>query len=85
MYKRINDYGIIGNLGSSAIVGLDGSIDWACLPHLDSPAVFFSILDDKKGGLFQIAPVGKYDSVQSYKKHTAVLETTLPQRVERSS
>lgn len=34
MYKPINDYGIIGNLGSCALGGLDGSIDWACLPHL---------------------------------------------------
>ncbi|MFQ5480046.1 MAG: glycoside hydrolase family 15 protein [Thermodesulfobacteriota bacterium] len=76
MYKRINDYGIIGNLGSSAIVGIDGSIDWACLPHLDSPAFFFAILDDNKGGLFQIAPAEKYGSVQSYEKHTAVLDTT---------
>ncbi|MFQ5428654.1 MAG: trehalase-like domain-containing protein, partial [Thermodesulfobacteriota bacterium] len=76
MYKRINDYGIIGNLGSCAIVGLDGSIDWSCLPHLDSPALFFAILDDNKGGLFQIAPAGEYDSRQEYEKHTAVLETT---------
>jgi len=76
MYKRINDYGIIGNLGSAAIVGMDGAIDWACLPHLDSPAIFFAILDENKGGVFQIAPAGEYDSVQSYEKHTAVLETT---------
>jgi len=76
MYKRINDYGIIGNLGSCAIVGIDGAIDWACLPHLDSPALFFSILDDVKGGLFQIAPVDKYESTQEYEKHTALLNTT---------
>jgi len=76
MYKKINDYGIIGNMGSCAIVGIDGAIDWACLPHLDSPALFFAILDDKKGGVFQIAPDGEYESRQRYKKHTAVLETT---------
>jgi len=76
MYKRINDYGIIGNLGSCAIVGMDGAIDWACLPHLDSPALFFAILDDKKGGLFRIAPEGEFESAQSYEKHTAVLDTT---------
>jgi len=75
MYKRINDYGIIGNLGSCAIVGLDGAIDWACLPHLDSPALFFSILDDKSGGIFQISPVDEYESTQEYEKHTAILET----------
>ncbi len=75
MYKRINDYGIIGNLGSCAIVGMDGAIEWCSLPHLDSPALFFSILDDKKGGIFQISPSGEYTSSQTYERHTAVLET----------
>jgi GH15 family glucan-1,4-alpha-glucosidase len=52
MYKKISDYGIIGNLHSVALVGLDGCIDWLCLPHIDSPSVFAAILDDKKGGYF---------------------------------
>ncbi len=75
MYKRINDYGIIGNLVSCALVGIDGSIDWCCLPHLDSPAVFCAILDDKRGGRFQIVPEGQYRSTQSYIHNTSILET----------
>ncbi|MFQ6011724.1 MAG: trehalase-like domain-containing protein, partial [Nitrososphaerales archaeon] len=39
-YKKIHDYGIIGDLHSVAIVGVDGSIDWFCYPHFDSPSIF---------------------------------------------
>ena len=54
-YKPIEEYGIIGDLHSVALVGLDGSIDWCCLPNFDSPSVFGAILDDKKGGYFKIS------------------------------
>jgi GH15 family glucan-1,4-alpha-glucosidase len=56
-YLAIEDYGIIGNMRTVALVGTNGSIDWYCSPHFDSPSVFGAILDDKKGGRFQIAPV----------------------------
>ena len=55
-YQPIENYGIIGNLRTAALVGMDGSIDWLCLPHFDSPSVFAAILDDAKGGRFRIAP-----------------------------
>ena len=55
-YQPIENYGLIGNMHTAALVGMDGSIDWYCLPHFDSPSVFASILDDKKGGRFKISP-----------------------------
>ena len=57
-YQPIENYGIIGDMHSVALVGMDGSIDWLCFPHFDSPSVFAAILDDGKGGRFKIAPVG---------------------------
>jgi GH15 family glucan-1,4-alpha-glucosidase len=55
-YQPIENYGIIGNMRTAALVGLNGSIDWLCLPHFDSPSVFAAILDAHKGGRFRIAP-----------------------------
>ena len=55
-YLPIEDYGLIGDLHTVALVGRNGSIDWLCYPHFDSPSVFAAILDDEKGGRFQIAP-----------------------------
>ncbi|MBV9452935.1 MAG: glycoside hydrolase family 15 protein [Rubrobacter sp.] len=57
-YQPIENYGIIGDLRTAALVGMDGSIDWLCLPRFDSPSVFAAILDDEKGGRFKIAPMG---------------------------
>src|SRR5687768_16380175 len=55
-YQPIENYGIIGDLHSVALGGMDGSIDWLCLPDFDSPSVFAAILDDEKGARFKIAP-----------------------------
>jgi len=74
-YKPIGDYGIIGNMLSVALVGIDGSIDWCCLPRFDSPSVFAAILDDEKGGRFHIRPSLPFDSHQAYTPDTNVLQT----------
>ena len=58
-YQPIESHGIIGNMRTAALVGLDGSIDWLCFPRFDSPSVFAALLDDEKGGHFSIAPVGE--------------------------
>ena len=55
-YQPIENYGIIGNMRTAALVGMNGSIDWFCFPHFDSPSVFAAMLDDDKGGRFEIAP-----------------------------
>jgi GH15 family glucan-1,4-alpha-glucosidase len=74
-YLPIEDYGAIGNLRSVALVGLDGSIDWCCLPELDRPSVFAAILDSQRGGRFRVAPAGRWRSDQHYLEGTNVLET----------
>jgi GH15 family glucan-1,4-alpha-glucosidase len=75
-YQPIEDYGIIGNLRTAALVGMDGSLDWLCLPHFDSPSVFAAILDCRKGGRFRIAPAGDdFRRKQFYWPDTAILVT----------
>jgi GH15 family glucan-1,4-alpha-glucosidase len=75
-YQPIENYGVIGNLRTSALVGMDGSIDWLCLPFFDSPSVFAAILDDQKGGCFRIAPPGEdFRRKQFYWPDTAILVT----------
>ncbi len=75
-YQPIENYGLIGNLRTAALVGMDGSIDWLCLPHFDSPSVFAAILDDQKGGRFRIAPPGEdFRRKQLYWPDTNVLIT----------
>jgi GH15 family glucan-1,4-alpha-glucosidase len=75
-YQPIEDYGMIGDMHTVALVGINGSIDWLCVPDFDSPSVFAAILDDDKGGRFKIAPLGK-DVVckQFYWPETNVLIT----------
>jgi len=80
MYKEIYDYGIIGNLHSVALVGRNGSIDWCCLPYLDSPSVFAALLDEDKGGQFSICPAAEWDSVASYIQTTNILSTSFRTR-----
>ncbi len=58
-YQPIENYGIIGNMRTAALVSMQGSIDWFCFPHFDSPSVFARILDDKKGGHFSLGSTHK--------------------------
>ncbi|KAG5935516.1 hypothetical protein E4U53_000417 [Claviceps sorghi] len=55
-YLPIEDYGMIGNMHTCALVGIDGSVDFMCWPDFDSPSVFCRLLDKDKGGYFSIAP-----------------------------
>lgn len=55
-YQPIENYAVIGDLYTVALVGKNGSIDWCCLPDFDSPSVFGALLDAQKGGSFRIAP-----------------------------
>jgi GH15 family glucan-1,4-alpha-glucosidase len=75
-YLPIENYGLIGNLRTVALVGMNGSIDWFCYPHVDSPSVFGAILDDQKGGRFQISPIAeRVTRQQSYLPSTNILVT----------
>lgn len=69
------DYGIIGNCRSAALVSKTGSLDWCCLPEFDSSSVFARLLDEKKGGCFEILVDEDYEITQRYKKDTALLIT----------
>jgi GH15 family glucan-1,4-alpha-glucosidase len=55
-FQPIENYGVIGNMRSIALVGMNGSIDFLCYPDFDSPTVFAALLDDTAGGCFQIEP-----------------------------
>jgi len=55
-FQPIENYGVIGNMRSIALVGMKGAIDFLCYPDFDSPTVFAALLDDKRGGTFQIQP-----------------------------
>ena len=75
-YQPIENYGIIGNMRTAALVGMDGSIDWYCYPHFDSPSIFGAILDENKGGRFQVCPVGNHvRNKQFYWPSTNILVT----------
>jgi len=74
-YLPIEDYGVIGDLHTVALVGINGSIDWCCLPHFDSPSIFAAMLDRRKGGRWQIASIHPGTRKQLYFPETNVLIT----------
>lgn len=76
MAGRIEDYAVIGDLHTAALVGRDGSIDWLCLPRFDSPACFAALLDTPDAGRWQVAPAGGVASAtRRYRGDSLVLET----------
>ena len=76
MALLIEDYAMIGDTESAALVGKNGSIDWLCAPRFDSPAFFAALLGTEDNGHWQIAPVGEVRRVERrYRRDTEVLET----------
>jgi pentatricopeptide repeat protein len=75
-YPAIEDHGLIGDLQTSALVAIDGTVDFMCLPRFDSPAIFASLLDTRRGGKFALAPKdGRHVTKQMYLPGTAILVT----------
>jgi GH15 family glucan-1,4-alpha-glucosidase len=73
----IEDYAVIGNTYTAALVGRNGSIDWLCLPRFDSAACFANLLGTKENGRWSLAPADAViSSTRRYRRHTLVLETT---------
>ncbi|GGW55050.1 glycoside hydrolase family 15 protein [Streptomyces caelestis] len=76
MYPSIEDYALIGDEQTAALVGTDGSVDWLCLPRFDSAACFARLLGDEDNGYWRIAPVGADRCARrAYRRDTLVLDT----------
>ncbi|MDQ1537102.1 MAG: hypothetical protein QOE58_1495 [Actinomycetota bacterium] len=76
MAARIEDYAIVGDLHTAALISTDGSIDWMCLPHFDSAACFAALLDSPKAGRWLLAPAsGGTCTSRRYRPGTLILET----------
>ena len=74
--SKIEDYALIGDLHTAALVARDGSIDWLCLPHFDSPACFAALLATPEAGRWQLAPAGAQGCTdRRYRPGTLILET----------
>ena len=73
--RRIEDYAMIGDCRSAALVGSDGSIDWLCWPRFDSGACFAALLGNPDNGRWLIAPRNPGKSRRRYREHTLILET----------
>ena len=76
MASRLEDYALLGDCQTAALVGRDGSIDWLCLPRFDSDACFAALLGDERNGRWVVAPEGPARTRRRYLGDTLVLETT---------
>lgn len=76
MSSRIEDYALLGDLQTAALVSTEGSVDWLCLPRFDSPSCFAALLDGPDAGRWRLAPVGGGACTRRrYRDDTLVLET----------
>src|SRR5438034_3366340 len=77
MSSRIEDYALIGDCQTAALVGREGSVDWLCLPRFDSGACFAALLGGPEHGRWLLVPVGATRAVRrQYLDDTCILETT---------
>src|SRR5487761_1563855 len=75
MARSIEDYAMIGNCETAALVARDGSMDWMCLPRFDSDACFAALLGTPENGRWLIAPTAKARTKRRYRPDTLILET----------
>ena len=73
---KIQDYGIIGDCRSAALISREGSLDWLCWPRFDSPSIFCALLDRERGGYWRIGPTDFTNIRRQYAHDTNVLQTT---------
>src|SRR5690349_11160273 len=75
MATRIDDYALIGDGRSAALIDKSGAVDWLCLPRFDSPACMAAMLGSKENGCWRIAPAEAFTVTRRYREDTLILET----------